>query len=261
MKELKVIWTSEYGLRQNTEYASDYRFCLLERVRNGVVAQITDLVFCREVFIEDLYDLVDDGEVGFLNKPIMVCVSKDNRSNVSDPVYKATSREIIKQLTSAVRALNVMEKHLGWKLSTLYKCKSPALRKNDTHAFTVVGSKRWLKSSALISIYLLMLRLGKFGVALSKIKKVSDLEKCAEFLVDNHGKSSDTKLFLESYKYWRLVLENYRKLFCYAPTHEMYCYTFEVPGISSLIRESKNSNRAEQVFTTLNKLVIKAGIK
>jgi hypothetical protein len=129
-----------------------------------------------------------------------------------------------KEILVGLKLVNHYERKFGWTRSTLQKLdnhnyfynKNGLDVSNCVHMYMVVGSSKWQKSPALLSLYMLLLRLGtrgfddKFNTHEEFLKK---LESFAGSYGGDSNKKSDIKFVSATYKKWDILLENYNRLF------------------------------------------------
>lgn len=91
-----------------------------------------------------------------------------------------TSKE---QLEKIVPVINYLEKKVRWKQTKLIDLNT---NKNNNHVMLAIASKKWVSSTALISLYTMLWRLGGIDI---KDDETTDqfLERCAT-TNDNDGK-------------------------------------------------------------------------
>jgi hypothetical protein len=137
----------------------------------------------------------------------------------------------------AARLLNIFEKNQGWSLTRVSICDDPNLYKDSINAFAFYSSAKWMQAPQLLSLYLLIIRLGKYWKEFSIFKKVGDLEDMYKIFSKSRvfREQTDSAWFIDTWKYWLPLLNNHKDLFFGKSIEENYTEYTGVHGIKSLL--------------------------
>ena len=210
---MKVITATLRGKLDN-DYAFDgikLAFCTSAIKRH--VKQISDWVTCREDMMKSLRFRVNgrSGKIDIRRTRLLVYTRARYPSGAlkdKEKHYTTERKHSYVQLQASLKLIQHFERRLGWPLTRVYKVDhmlSPL-----ASIYVVVGSSRWQKSTHYLSLYLLMLRLGRSGFQ----SKFEDHKELEEELATFVKKRSDDAGFVKgTYHKWELFLQNQDKLF------------------------------------------------
>jgi len=132
-----------------------------------------------------------------------------------------------KKLAKSIKVINLFESTYGFPLSRCYRTilKNGAGDAYDTtvkeidklvHIYYLVGSRKWVKSSYMLSLYFLLLRY-IFHLSSNSVftdKHIESMEAFEEFIKGGSGVNVNDWMYIKvSYPYWRKIFEHYRDLF------------------------------------------------
>ena len=218
--------------------------------KNKFYKQATSWHSCRETFCDELRKWAYRGG-GYNNnintKRLRIAVLKKHpKQNMSSADYAAARRNNERWMKESIRLVNVLEKHVGWGLTTISKVenKGPGnkrLSDERTTIWLLTGSAKWMRSPQLLSLYMLVLRLGRFYKTTKVYKNFDDLKKLEVALraiissIKGQG-NSDIAWFIKTFEDWGTVLDNHRKLFFKNSLTDNFKLNEGVNGISELVR-------------------------
>lgn len=117
-----------------------------------------------------------------------------------------------KWIETSLRLLHLYEKMAGWPLTKMYRVKTD--NGDNTKLYYCISSRRWIKAPYLISLYILLVRIGRFKY-LHGFKTEENLADIIGKL--NNGKlgsnSSDEIYMRDTFQYWRTIVTKYADLF------------------------------------------------
>lgn len=210
---MKVITATLRG-RLDNDYAFDgikLAFCTSAVKRH--VKQISDWVTCREDMMKSLRFRINgrSEKIDIRRARLLVYTRARYPSGAlkdKGKYYATEQKRSHTQLQASLKLIQHFERRLGWPLTRVYKVDhmlSPV-----AFIYMVVGSSRWQKSTHYLSLYLLMLRLGRSGFQ----SKFEDHKELGEELATFARRRSDDAGFVRStYHKWELFLQNQDKLF------------------------------------------------
>jgi hypothetical protein len=250
------------------EYEAKYKqsenalqFTLVDGEReDGVIPVLTYFFVCRE----NMVTLVENE----------ILKRKDARN-----FDMGKSRFLVKirraqedRLSRAIHLVNCYESAYGFPLTRCYRTvlvNKTGINENlfesvQNHIsiYYIVGSRKWIKSSYLVSMYFLILRCA-FQLAL-KDEDVESIEAFEKFINNGGIKvSSDRTYLASSFKYWRKILENYQNLFGKFSIEHNWDAKFNEMADSGTMRYEgiqklcdRGSCRAPRVLKLFNKYVV-----
>lgn len=247
MRQIKIDWTKQsyppYVMYEN----SGVKFSWLTKPTIlNMHPQVTNWHQCRETFANEICRFVGSEACGSwsyerkldLKKTRVAVVRKHNKDS-----FKKETLIDKRWMRCSVRILNILEKSQGWTLSRVYKCDDMTLLKHSINVFVFISSPKWMQAPQLLSLYLLILRLGNFWKIFSKFKQVSDLESIVKEIsaarnVEDH---LDLEWVENTWKYWMLLLNNHKELFFNKKLDANFRSNTGFCGIQSLISESLGS--------------------
>ena len=189
-------------------------FSFASAPKNGNVQQVTAFRTCRE----DLCEFVRCETQGKTN--FGMCLTKLRMLKMMrlEPSIK-TFTSIDRKMAAGLKMVNIIEQHYGWPLTKVYPVELANIAKATAKRYRIhyiVGSKRWLKAPAMLSLFVLLLRIGANNItAILKQLKTNNLEDLIRILDDitKRSRNSDIAYYREHGKTWLLVLKNYNRLF------------------------------------------------
>ena len=150
----------------------------IPKVKRRRATQITRWDVCRETvgsFVKDAwtpYGTMYKLEEICGNKTRILLLFANSSMTLIDILRR--SKETIKRGTALV---NLFEKEMGWGLSVPFIVPSGKLAER-TLVYAVEGPKEWMRSPHLLSLYLLLIRSGRFEIFKDTRTIGSFLEKC-----------------------------------------------------------------------------------
>lgn len=147
---------------------------------------------------------------------LFVKASGQHTERIIDNFRKKKDKEILISL----KLVNHYERKLGWPRTKMQKLdnrdafldSSGNNISNTVNMYMVVGSSRWMKSPHLLSLYMLLLRLGVRGFK-AEFETHTQLLKELEDFGKKHRTKSDVSYVRATYDKWDILLESYDKLF------------------------------------------------
>jgi hypothetical protein len=119
-----------------------------------------------------------------------------------------------KWIENSVRLLHLYERIAGWPLTKTYKVKTD---KDNIKLYYFLSSRRWIKAPYLMSLYILLIRIGKLEY-LDDFKTYDDLTEIVNKLsagkqAQQAGCDNDERYITNTFPYWKTIAENYGELF------------------------------------------------
>lgn len=193
---------------------------------------------CRETIVDHIRrqlqsdpDLKDKKSNIDMNRTRLILFSKTSAHN-QERTIKAFNTRRNREMLVGLKLVNHYERKHGWPRTKMQKLHNGEIIaggtdvSNTIHMYTVVGSSRWIKSPHLLSLYLLLLRLGIRGFR-ADFKTHTQLTKELEVFITKNSRSNgvrrgDAAHVRVTYKKWDLLLKSYNKLFNKRTTKSLY---------------------------------------
>lgn len=239
--EFNIKWI---GSGLFNEYVHFYpSWAWISETTKGQAKQLSKWTTCREVLTSHL-------KKDIVGKHNNICI--DHTRFALKSVYTKTSpifrhNSIFsasdKAMETAMKILNVIEKEVGWDLTTITRLERRSFEDANKdnviiNKYIIMGPKEWMRATPLLSLYTLIIRSGWFKV-FSKIEQTKDIvPMCNEII--NIGSSVNKirqhiELIGESYEYWLLLVLNEKRLFGRRKPTTIYNENDEYSGITKLI--------------------------
>ena len=159
--------------------------------------QIHQLVWCK--------DFLQDAIWGHLNQKKVSIYGFTYDPETMPPLFMDKTRLLItnwkdqnfnhKLLNNCLPFLNAFEKKLKMQRTIVFKCQKTPTRYGKSGVWMLEGSKRWMKSPPMISLYTLLIRAGmihEIGVCpLTTLQKIADKKIDPYFGGDKHDGAKD----------------------------------------------------------------------
>jgi hypothetical protein len=226
MKKVKIDWADTLSPINKIYENTGVKFSWLASKEKGVFSQITDWHDCRETFAGEICRFVSTTTPSRwpykrkmdLKKTRIAVTRRHNKGAFLD----ATKGDL-KWMTCSAHILNIFEKTQGWALTRVSMCDDLNLYKNSINTFIFVGSVKWMQAPPLLSLYLLIIRLGRFWKEFSEFNKTDDLEKITTLLkIKDPKNTTDISWLDRTWKYWMPILNNHNVLFFNRSIEENY---------------------------------------
>lgn len=234
-------------------------FAFTSPPNSGYLRALVPITYCRETLCEYMRQqlrAVKEMDINF-NKLHLIIYRRVAAGRVDSNLAIFQDQVLAGQLM-----VNLIEKHYGWPLTkvvptTIINKDVP----NACKAYYLSGSKRWIKSPIMLSLFTLLFRIAARGEKKFKLSaEMKSMKTMFSALDDVADKSSYQELsyYRVHGARWKVVLDNYNKLFSkrsmldhYYPGHRSWYFN---EGINKLCDESS-------LDPTLNKQFIQLAAK
>jgi hypothetical protein len=181
----------------------------------NTVAPLDCFDSCREAVCSNIRDQIGHVDLGEVFDKTRLILYFRGHKHRKKPYYNKLHAEFERTITVGTKLVNLYEKELGWPLTKIYPLENDVSRR---HIFYyVVGSKRWIKAPALLSLYMLLFRLGhlthmsrKFS---GRFSTFNGAMRSLNELASKKHVTGDLSYFKEHKDYWMFLLSNYKRLF------------------------------------------------
>ena len=199
----------------------DYAFSHMEFAlatamsKKGIVEPLDSPDSCRESLCQNVREYMDGVDnLKYFDKTRLILYWAGHKER-KKAYYAGLNTQVEKTVTVGIKIINLYEGELGWPLTKIH------FLENDISArhmfYYVVGSKRWIKAPALLSLYTLLLRLGQLTHQASKFSGKFTTFDGAIKALDKEAKkkhiSGDISYYKQHKDKWMFFLSNYKRLF------------------------------------------------
>jgi len=243
-------------IANNTIPFEDPIFAFVSAPIKGVVQARTDLTYCRESICEYIRQQVKEvAKYQIDTKALHMVMYRRVPPKTGPAAYQ-------RQMEAVQNMLNVIESHYGWPLTKVYNVKLQGTQDNGnpTNRFYYLkATKRWMKSPAMLSMYLLLVRIACTDKKHKFNNKITSFDTLFETLDElaKRNFTQEVSYYREHGKHWRLILDNYRTLFgdrtmesLYVPSHHHYLFS---EGINKLC----DDNSSDLVLNKVMQKIVK----
>lgn len=227
----------------------------------GRVESLTNLTYCRESVCEYLrQELRKLTDRGLDQKRLRILAFR--RVNMKN---YARNLEICKlQMDTTLAMLNAIEKYYKWPLTKIYptiidETRVFGIRPNNGLYYVKAGL-RWMKSPVMLSMFLLLFRLATNAKCYRSLSKIKDIDSAFEVLrsTSETGANAELSYFRVHGDRWRVVLDNYHRLFGMRDMRDLYQPSkgggfYFAEGINKLCDESSNDPLLNRTFSKIVK--------
>lgn len=207
------------------------------------VKKITAFYYCRELFTTYINNnLMGNEHYTYIDRPI-----ERGKIQLIIIMRKMYDKNRFDRVQSCINLLNVIERYYGWEESDAYNIKhvSKKIETDKLHNMYIIGTKKWMKSIHMISLLILILRVGSC-YNFSQIANFKDLIKEIQKDPDKifSKSTSERKYMVDDWekltrilpKYTNIIMGDYNNLFKGFSFKYLYNDTLYInqEGISSL---------------------------
>ena len=253
MKEVKISWLENQSPTSVMYYSESIWFSWLATPKKDIYKQVTSWHTCRETFIQEISDYFEgDGESwyypgNFDTSRLRLITCRKHGPNIKGRALKLVIEKDRKWAIESCRLLNIFEAYQGWSRTKLHVGPHMKNQLLTANTFVFVGSQKWLRAPQLLSLYLLILRLGRMYKYTKGFNSLNDLEaleaelKKKKRYLTNQG-ARDVDWMRDGYKHWTTVLDNHKKLFFSQRIRDNHLTAFDDDGINALVVENNCGN-------------------
>ena len=188
-----------------------YNFAACSEIKKGEVRQLFDLCSCREAYIGRVIDLMKGGgnseHYSTRKTTLFIWQHPGDNSSRGRPTY--AKRETLENFTTeamqtSIKIVNRFADEGGWLKSKLFRADLPKSTKSIVHV--IEGSRWWSTAPQTLSLYLLLIRLGK-RPELRKIKANTPMADVIKILNKMSGGGSDDYHIVQP-ELWPVLIQN-----------------------------------------------------
>lgn len=240
-KELHLLFSTSWMNTTQEHSPSYWAFCSKDE-KAGFYKQVCVLTPCRESLAVYLKDVVVKRSVyakGFdHNNTVIVCLLLPGKK-----MFKKVKKQIVTHFESSVNLVNFFERQAGFNLTKAHNVKlvgGPVGLKAYGRLF--IGPKEWIQSPYMLSIYVMLLRLGKF-------RQFGNIRNYRQFCNRAHELVETMKKFVKrGTKSYEKDLFFWPRCASHDAFHLYHTARLIMPFIKNLDKLFKNRTR-ESIFT------------
>ena len=179
---------------------------------------------CREIICDHLRTRLSLKKSRNIKKTRLLVYTKiiaHAEGSILDKKQKSTVKRLKlvyeKEMLVGLKSINLLEKKFKWPITKIYSVECKQLDKNNIFYY-FVGSKKWIKSPSLFSLFMLLIRIGQ---SIKKCNTFRTLDGFHKSLYANR-KTLDIDYMRAHYKRCLLIIKYYDKLFGRIPMKNLY---------------------------------------
>ena len=268
MKTIKLKTSKTSGiLNQPYSTIDKVAFSTCTEIKDGSASMLTSFIYCREGvighFCRFFSEKFDNEYISDYNDGKLYDHEDMPKNRTSMAAHFNTGKKVrrnIKEFDSymerSVNLLNHYERRNNWALSEVYKTKHDAGKKDRIYLFK--SSKWWMTSPHTLSLYMLLIRMGKNKFFNKVDKSTSNSELISILKGANHDAYDSHRWAGDRPEMWNLFLDNRKEIYGKRKqkgifTFSLDSYTVRVDGISSLCAGNSLDRRVKDKFKELCK--------
>ncbi len=189
-----------------------YNFAACSEIKEGSVKQLCSFHTCREAYIGEVMNLINgengNGEGYSTRKTTLMIWQHIGDNNKNKLPSFAEGKPLEEHTTIALKAgiqiVNRFADEGGWLKSKLYRVKLPKSTKSIVHV--IEGSRWWSTAPQTLSLYLLLIRLGR-RPELRKIKINTPIKEVVKTLKKMSKDGKDSYHIIKP-ELWPMLIRN-----------------------------------------------------
>lgn len=250
MKTIQVKWNAVSSTTSsNPYYSPNPQFGWFGKKVGDHYLQASSWHGCRETLVSMVRRLhtattVPTSFTKIVTGSLRILVKFKSKGKDNAPGFKTSENEVTKWMKESVRMVNIFEKYMGWPLTRLSRVSDQTICNKKLSSFRTIifgleGSGKWMRSPQLLSLYLLIIRLGRFhGCTKEAFKKIGDLIELSKVIsaTKKEGQANDDAKFLRGIRPLLLtILDNRKTLFFRRSAKEHFTNNLGNYGITKLV--------------------------
>jgi len=179
----------------------------------GTLMPVRSMFYCREYFVKSYRELINkqNGFTPWARNAYSLCST--GRISGSDN-FKNWQEKLWRNSLKGLYIVNSFEKEHKWPLTRLFEAQCTNI--NDVSAVFFTGSRKWTMSPYLMSIWSLIIRLGRntwLPNGLEKLNHEDLVEKIVKASYVHLGSNDDAAQIYATIKHWDSFMTLYKDLF------------------------------------------------
>lgn len=197
--------------------ALNWGFCTAPSSK-GQFKLITQFGFCRESLTTYAFNHVDNKtprNLSFMKARLAARIVLSDNLNADS--IKRENKKFYEWMESGLNLINILEAKHDWPLTRLYKVKHSQGKHLVVCMF--VGSAKWLRSPATLSMFALLVRISK-SRTFGKVEDHKGLMEAAKGY--SKGAARDCEHTHDTMQYWNIIMSSFTKLFSGFPARKNF---------------------------------------
>ncbi len=271
MKTVKLVTNKEGGLL-NQPYSSNrtVSFSTCSEIQDDVAKMLTGFYYCREGVIghfarffseeadeENIINDDDEPRQGLYEHKDVP--TRKTSVAVHTNVGKASDADIEvfeSHMKRAIKLLNHYERRNKWFLSEIYKTNHSSGKENLI--YLLKSSKWWMTSTHILSLYLLLIRLGEYGFWDKIGKSTNNSEVLSYFSKIKENQHDSRNVSGNQPKKWNVLLDNRKKIYGGRTRNSTFGFnkdhfTVKTDGVYALCSNESYDKETKRKFAELCK--------
>lgn len=246
-------------LKEDVYENNAYNFAVCSEIENGNCEQLSQIFTCREGLIGAFRSLLyENKKLSNKKISIMLWINSGNETHMKHfgaPI--PYDKWVDSSVKASLKAVNCFEKRNKWLRTKAYRVNHEYGKSQRVYVFQ--GSRWWMTSSYLLSLFLLLLRLGR-GPEMKKVASNASTATIVETIKDIAKSGKNDYLRVGAVDKWVVFLDNRRKIFKGRKTFvDNFKATDDVNG-EGILKLTDNNARDEQTQKRFNDCLREAGL-
>jgi hypothetical protein len=207
MAVVKIAWNNK---PENMYAANAPNFAWVSKAENGMRKQVTGFMTCRESFIDCLRKQIESGKVTVPKNRVTFLVARAVSFSCTKLTKERFQKRFFEDMKRAVKIANVLEAHVGWTRTRMFATNGTPARRNAA-AYLITGPAKWMRSPHLLSLYALIMRMGRFE-AYDNVNTLEGFIQITEKIIDKklggQTLSGDRSWMAQTKTAWLPLMEN-----------------------------------------------------
>ncbi len=237
--------------QSNNVYESNgYNFAACSEIENGSCEQLSRMHSCREGFIGSFRDLLyGNNKLSTQKVSIMVWTNSGNKPTIGAFDNMPYNKWVPSSVKAGLKMVNHFEKRNKWLRTKAYRVDHKYDKGHSLHVFQ--GSRWWITAPYTLSLFLLLLRLGRHP----ELHKIAANASNATVVKALKALSST-----EGVDKWVVFLDNRRKIFKGRKTFKINFEESKNRNSDGILAFTSNSASDKEALEKFNVCLREAGL-
>jgi len=266
MRDLKLTMNNHQliCIKENAYTCKNHFAFVHKPIKENNVTLVEWTNSCREVVCDRIRTAFNNRKEFDIKKLRLVVYSKflshddfKELSKIQKKRIRLLKEKYIKEISVSIKVINLIEKKFKWPLTKVYHAECKKINENNIFYY-FEGSKKWVKSPNLFSLFMLLVRVGS---SLKNNTKFRTLDGFYRSLYKNKL-TTDVSYLKTHYKRFLLAIEYYNRLFgktsmrdLYLPNTSLNQFTEGVNNLCDLNTNNLDLRRKFAIIINENKML------
>jgi hypothetical protein len=228
-------------------------WCFTSKPINGKIKALMTATYCRESVCDYIrQDIRKVTSYKIVRNRLHLFINRRVPAKTGAEVFQ-------NQVMASLHMINAIEQHYGWPFTRIYPADIGIPKHEERNKYYYISAtKRWMKSPQMLSMFMLFFRI----ICLRKtvdMKAMPSIDAVFDHLnkLTVHSRAMDATWFKTHGSRWRLVLDNYQRLFGKKTMERLYypatgSYFFS-EGINSFCDHDSEDRDLRAIFKRICK--------